>query len=118
MALTRGPAHRAASQEVKVQMKDRLPGFRSGIYDGPVSGGKLELAGQFGGNPVQMAEHRLIGFPGFLGRSEMLAGNYQHMHRGLRVDVMKGNRGFILVHDPGRQLLRHDFAKNALCHCC
>ena len=55
-ALARGPAHRAASEEVKMQMKNGLPGFGSGIHDGPVSGGQLELAGQLGGNPVQMAE--------------------------------------------------------------
>jgi hypothetical protein len=115
--LARGPAHRAAAQKVKVQMKDGLPGFRSGIDDGAVSGGEVELAGQFGGNPVQMAKHRLIGFPGFLGRCEMLSGNYQDVHRSLRIDVMKSNRGFILVHDPGRNLLGHDFAKNALGHC-
>jgi hypothetical protein len=49
----------------------------------------------------------------FIEGFEVLARDYQHMHRRLRVDVAKGHASFILVYEITRYITRDDPAKQA-----
>jgi len=106
----------AAAEYVQVQVENGLSGTGSGIHYHAVSFGDLMLASQFRSDTVQMPQHRLGGFIGFLNRGEVLSGYHQQVHRGLRIDVVKRKAGFILVDNSGRYFFRCDLTEQARRH--
>src|SRR5438874_786518 len=75
------------------------------------------LAGDLAGNGDELPEQRLVLRPRLRDRRDVLARDHQHVHRRLRVEVSKGDRLLIAVHDVGRDLAGGDAAEDALRQC-
>lgn len=98
-------------------MKHALSCMRTHIRHQPVAGFLyMELARDMRCHSKQFACQRIVLS---LQRSDipyMLLGNDEHMHRRLRIQVLKGVDLIILVHAGGRYLLLRDSAKDAILH--
>jgi hypothetical protein len=64
--LSRGPAQRAAAEQVDVEVEDGLSGARADVEDGAVSLLDIALASDLGGGQVTAADDFGIGGLGFL----------------------------------------------------
>src|SRR5258706_5010002 len=109
------PAKFAAPEQVKVQMKDTLPGIRTHVRHNTVATLiKSHIVSQFRRGSEDVSEYRpiierQIGY----GRN-MTSSNEQHMVRRLRVNILKCYNIFVLVHDFARYPTGCNLAEQAV----
>jgi len=106
------------SQQMVVKMEDDLPRVFSAVVDQTIPGFRQsQLLRRAHGRLVQFRQQRPIAFAHIVHGRDVFFGNEQQMHRRLRLNVVKAQHMFILVHDIGRQFAGDDFAENAI-HAC
>ena len=110
--------HRTSAQEMKVQMPDGLPAFLARIDDDAEAlFRKAKLLRELRHDiDMDMRDER----PVFLRQAEqtldMLLRNDEYMHGRLRLEILEGDDGIVLINRRRGNLLRRDAAKNAVCH--
>src|ERR1700730_1172508 len=87
----------AASQEMDVEMKHRLPRARTHVHHGPVSLFDVALARDLGRCQVTSTDHFGVLSLRLFQPGKMFFRNNQHMRRRLGIDVFKGKHIFVLV---------------------
>lgn len=93
MALPRGPTQPAASEEVDMEVPNRLATVPSLIHNEPVAVlVQSKLCGHTHGQTHQIAPDRGLGTGGIIGTREVPGGDDQHVHRRLRVEVVERHR--------------------------
>jgi hypothetical protein len=95
-------------------MRHRLPAAILAIDDEPIAIVQLELFGQLGSNQVQMSKEIAIRIGDIGVRRNHLAGDDEHVHRRLRVDIVKGDAKVVLISNLGRDLLFRDLQKDVV----
>jgi hypothetical protein len=91
-----------AAQEMEVEVGHGLAGRLLAIDDEPVTVGYAKIFRQLPSHQVQMAEEIAILFTDVRVGSYHLAGNDEHMHRRLRIDIPKRDAPVILVNNSRR----------------
>jgi hypothetical protein len=109
----RGPGEQAAAEQMQVQVVDSLAAVFAGIHDNAVAVAELFLAGNFRRSPQQMTEKRSFVFAGFGKRADVLARDYEDMHRRLRIDISESVTELVLKDRSRGDLLVNDLAKGA-----
>ena len=84
------------------------------VEDGAVTGQKIALRSEFGGNELELAQHCLIFLRGIVERGKVFSRTDQNMCRRLRVDIFKREYLVILVYHFRRNLLGSDVAKQTI----
>src|SRR5687768_4256082 len=106
----RRPAELASAEEMQVDVKHRLAGVRACVDDDAVAVGREPFRrGEGLGDQHQPSEHlrvRRLVQGGHVGLRD-----YEDMGRRLGVDVAKGDRVLVLVHELRRYLATHDAAE-------
>lgn len=92
-SLTRRPAESTAAQQMQMHVENRLAGRRARVHHDAMALRQAMLFSQLCRYTVQMSQETLIPLTGLCGGGEVLPGNHQQMHRGLRVDVVKRHAG-------------------------
>lgn len=114
---TRRPRHNATTEDMHVQVRNRLIGIGATIDDATISTFRDILVGgdarRSAGNLTEESGVRVgcVREP-----SHVLTRNDQHVDGRLRIRVPEGDDIRILVHDVDRKLAQRDFAKNAFGH--
>ncbi len=111
------PGHRPPTEEVRVHVPDRLPGFRAGVkHDSVAAVGDALSDGYVPGVGHKVGQQASVG-RGELGQVRVMsARNHQHVNRSLRVDIPKGNGAGISRHDRRRYPAGRDAAEQAIRH--
>lgn len=114
-SLSGRPGQRASAQDMGVSVEHRLAGAGAGIEHQAVVG-----YARVGGHPPALI-HQLVQQPVACLRHccdvrQVLAWYYQDMHGRLRAYVAERNGPLALQHPVGRQVSRHDLAKEAVWH--
>src|SRR5574337_473593 len=106
------PTEGPPTQQVKVQMVNRLPALAITIdhqAEAPIRDPDLSC------DPVrhqqEVSEQPIIGLVRIEKGREMLTGNNQDMNGGLRVNVFEGNRLLVLIDNLPRTLTIGDLTK-------
>ena len=115
--LTRRPRHRAAAEDVQVDVEHRLPGVRVAVENRPVA--PIGVTGSF--RERRTPSHDLPDKAVIIGSELVEAGDMasrddQHVRRCLRVDVLEGDDAVVLVDDGCGDLTRDDLAEQAVGH--
>src|SRR5580692_2346766 len=97
-----------------MQMKDGLARAGTVVEDRAIAVEEVTFAGEFGGNQMQLADHRLIFVRRVVQRDKMLSRDEQNVRGCLRADVLECQELRVFVNDFGRNLLRGNFAKQAV----
>ena len=102
------PRKRTASQQVEMDMKDRLPGPCAVVHHEAVVR-QAFLGRHLPRNREQMPHERFVlGFDG-IGARDGFTGHDEEMRRGSRVNIAEGTALLILIHEIRRQLFIGDF---------
>jgi hypothetical protein len=97
-----------------MQVKDRLTGTCAGIDNSAIATLAVTLlVSHFGADTKQVTKHCLISLRRFIKGFEMLARDYQHMHRRLRINVTDYYTAFVLVHNFAVDFSIDNLAKQA-----
>src|SRR5712671_6809815 len=109
--------HRAqgfrAADDVDVQMIHLLPAHTSGVDDDAKAVGRPLLARQARRHGEELAQHSLVARVAIRQRIDMFLGDDHEMHRGERMDVMKGENIGVLVDFSAGDLSPDDLAEDA-----
>src|SRR6267143_67390 len=97
-----------------MQMEYGLTGAFAAVQNGSVPIEKIPFAGELCGNKLQLPQDRLVFGRGVGQRFEMFARTNQDVRGSLRVDVFESKKIGILVHQLRWDLLRGDFAEQAV----
>lgn len=113
--LARRPGQGASTEQVDVQVEDRLPGAGADIEDGAVPLLNVALARDMGGGKVAAADDFGVVRLGFLQPREMFLRNDEYVRRRFGINVFEGENVFIFVNflrgnltpeDPTEQAIR------------
>lgn len=74
------------------------------------------LPGNIADHHPQMAQEGRIGFSETFQRRDRLAGDYQHVRRGLRIHIAESDTLIVLINDLGGYFLVGDFLKECFFH--
>ena len=100
---------------MEVQMLYALARVRAHIGDHTIAGfGHAQFLAQTGNHRVNVTQQRCVLLRQVRRGADMLFGNDQKMHRGLRIDVVEGQQSIILKQLAGRDLPCRDFAEQAI----
>jgi hypothetical protein len=110
-ALSGGPLQGAASDEVHVQMKDRLTGARADIQYGAIAVFDRAFAGDVGGGEMTASDQFGIFGCGFLEAGNMFFGDDENVSRALGMQVFEGKRVLIFVDFFGGDFAANDSAE-------
>jgi hypothetical protein len=107
---------RPPSQQVHVHMKHRLSRARTHIEHSPIAVFNRALPGNLRRRQMTLAHQ--IGVFGlrFFQAGNVFLGNDQHMSWGLWVDIVKGQRVFVLIHFLRRYLTTNNATKQTISH--
>lgn len=101
-----------------MNMKDALPRIPIAVHD------KSEASGRYPPNfrhrvcDREEMSYDVMVLLRYVQRSaDMLYGDYEHVHRSLRVDILKGNRMLVPVDYRGRRVAADDTAEDAPLDC-
>src|SRR6266849_4415276 len=97
-----------------MQMENRLAGAAAVVDDRTIAGEQTELCGQLRGEQLQLAEERLVAGLGVVQRREMFSRTNENVRGCLRIDVFKGEHVVIFIDELRGNLLRADFAEQAV----
>jgi hypothetical protein len=101
-----------AAQDVEMEMEYRLAGVASGVRNDPIAGLRQPLLFRHVGTGYQELSQEIgVLIAAVLYRCHMFFRDDKGMDRRLRVDIVKGQRAIILVHDLGRDRLLNNLAK-------
>jgi hypothetical protein len=110
------PFEFATAKQMKVQMKDGLPGMRANIGHEAIALLQIELVGQLLSDCKNMCQNRSI-LRGQIGhRGNMARWNDQKMMGSLGIDILKGHHILVLVHNIAGNLALDDLTKQAILH--
>src|SRR5688572_11168971 len=116
-ALSSGrPHHLASTEEVQMDMEDRLPGVLAVVEHEAVAARQPLLFCKLTCNVDQVSDQRLVRLLHVLDPIDRLLGNDQDVRRSLRIDVAEREAAIILVDDLGRDLAIDDLAEKSLRH--
>lgn len=102
---------------MQVKVRHRLAGLAIGVDDHPEAAfGNAQLARQARSDQMQVTEQTGILRLRLEQALHMARGDYQHMHRRLGVEVVKGDDAVILIYQVCRQFATGNLAENAFCH--
>jgi hypothetical protein len=90
-----------------------LSAFFARIHDDAISLAKALLAGDLRRHPMQVAQHRTVGFAGILHGPDMLAGNDEDVRGSLRMKVRECVARVILIDGGRRNGAFSDLAEDA-----
>jgi hypothetical protein len=107
---------RPAPEQMHVEMKHRLPGSRTHVKYGPISLLDRSLPGYFRRCQMALPDQFSIFATRLFQTCNVLLRDDQNVCRGLRIDVIKGKRVFILVHLFRRYFSTQDAAKQTISH--
>ena len=113
-ALSRRPFQRAASEQMYMQMKHRLPSFRSHVKNRAVPVLDGALARYFGCCQMAASHQFFISDGGLLQAGNVFLGNYQNVGRSLWADVFEGIDVRVLVDLLGGHIATKNTAKQAI----
>jgi len=89
---------RTTAEQVKMQMKNRLPAIAVGVDNRAIAGfGKIFFAGDFRRNQMHIAERFQMFVSRFIERCDMLARNNENVLRGLRANIVKRHADIIFI---------------------
>ena len=111
--LSRRPSESAPSEQVDVQVVDRLPAVFAVVDDDAVSLVQAARAGNLRSCSQKMTQQKPVVLLRARQRVKMLARGNQNMGRRLRVDVRKGVALLILINSGGRNCAFNNLAKQA-----
>ena len=97
-------------------MWDRLAAMGAVVDHYTEAFGEVEFLCDCSGRQEEMTEKGLVIGVSLSDTRDQFFGNDQHMDRGLRLHIMKGDAVFILVGDIGRDLAVDDFLKDGFRH--
>ena len=104
-----------SAHHMKMKVRHNLAGIFSGVSHRTVAGfGYPHRFGYVLHSSKDVAQHGGIVSVQIIHRSEVFLGNYQHMNRGLRLNVVKSQYLVIFVDLVGRYLAGDDLAENAV----
>ena len=88
-----------------MQMADALTPVPARVHDRPETGlrdalGEREVPGE----QENLTEDAAVLVPHVTERRDVLPGDHEHVHRGLRVDVPEREQPLAVVHDVGRHV--------------
>src|ERR1700691_4598063 len=112
--LSRWPTEMPSAQQVDVKVEYRLSGSRTDVQDGAVSVLDVALARNFGSGEMAAAYRFGIFRLRFLQSRKMFFGNDEHVRRGFRVDVFKGEDMLVFVDFLRWYLALNDTAEKAV----
>ncbi len=92
---------------------DGLAAVLSSIDHGAIAILQPFGAGNFRRSPMQMADQRIVLFPGVSDGGHVFAGNDEDVHRCLRIDIGESIALVILIDGFGRNASINDLAKDA-----
>jgi hypothetical protein len=99
---------------VEVQVKNRLPGIRSGVDDQTVPGLiQTGFSSQTASGEKHVTEQFIVGSFGFIHGYDMLLRDDQDVHGGNRAGILETDQGFIAIEDIGRYISGNDPAERA-----
>jgi hypothetical protein len=106
--------HPPAAYEVEVQVKNRLPGIRTGVYDQAVPGLiKTGFSSQAVSGKKHVTEQFTVGRFGFIHGYDMLLRDDQDVHGGNRAGILETDKGLIAMEDIGGNISGNDPAEGA-----
>jgi hypothetical protein len=106
--------HPPAADEVEVQVKNRLPGIRTGVDDQPVPGLiQTGFSSQAASGKKHVTEQFTVGRFGFIHGYDMFLRDDQYVHGGNRAGILETDQGFIAMEDIGRYISGNDPAEGA-----
>jgi hypothetical protein len=106
----------AASEQMHMQMKDRLAGTGANVEHCAVAVLDGLLARDFGGCQVTAANQFRVFGCSFLESVDMFFGNDEHMRRSLWVDIFEGESVFVFIDFLGRYFSADDTAEQTIIH--
>ena len=111
------PGHRPAAEYVRMDVVDGLPGLRAGVEDHAVAVVGDSLGdGNVPGVGHELGQQALIG-GGQPGQIRVMGPrDHQHVDRGLRVDIAKGDSTGTSRHNRGRNVTGGNGAEQAISH--
>ena len=95
-------------------MRHGLPAILLAIQHQSITGLKPKLSRQLLPDQEQMTQEIPVGVGRVVRCGDDLLGNNQHMHGGLRIEVMKSEALFVLVSDLGRNLFFDDLQEDVV----
>ena len=110
--LARRPTEGATTEQMYMQVIDRLPAIGAGVDDGAEAVRQPELFGHFAGDDKEMSQQRGIIILRVRQRANRSLGNDQDVRWGLSVKVTKGECQFVFVDNVRRDLSINDLLKN------
>src|SRR5512137_2052741 len=116
-ALTGRPELGAPPEEVQVHVEDELPAVLVHVYHGPPArAGHAALSCNLRGHALHLPQERVVGGGQVVQGGDVPARHHQHVHRGLRVDVVEGDDVLVFVDQFRRDLPPDDPAEEAVRH--
>ena len=114
---SRRPSQASATQQMEVQVKNRLSRFLEAVGDeaeAPI----LEslLPGDLDSRSLELPQQKRLILTCVQQRRYVLSGNNQDMCRSLGVYVVKGDQFVVLIDNLGRNLAACDLAEEAVAH--
>jgi hypothetical protein len=107
----------SSAQDVNMQVKDRLAGFRVRIDNSSVSGSvNALLSGHAPHNGHHVAEKHLVLLQAVIERNNMFSRDDQQVNRSLGVDIMKGDAVLVFIGYLRRHFMRRHTAENTSGH--
>jgi len=94
-----------------MQVEDGLPGLSAGVDHGaPVL--QAGIFGHLGGHQQEVSQQGAIGGLRFFKAGDVLARNHKQVHRGLRLDIGKGNAVLVFMDPLGWDLAAQDASED------
>lgn len=106
----------ASAEEVDVEVGDGFASVGAVVDDQSEALIEIELTRDIVCGEEEMAEDRLVLWLRFADSGDESLGDDQHMHRCLRLHVVKSDAVLILMGDFGGNFSIDDFLKNGLGH--
>src|SRR5690606_10417951 len=95
-------------EQVNMQVRHRLAGMRTVVYDEAKAIGELQLSGNHARGQEEMTEQRLVVGLGLADARDDLLGNDEQVYGRLRLDIVQDQAVLVLVLDSRRNLARDD----------
>jgi hypothetical protein len=107
----------SSAQDVNMQVKDCLAGFRVRVDNSSVSGSiNALLSGHAPRNGHQVAEKHRVLLQVIIERNNMFTRDDQHVNRSLGIDIMKYDAVLVFIGNSRRHFMRRHTAENTSGH--
>lgn len=107
----------ATAHDVKVNVKDRLPGARHAVHDGAIPAlGYFSLPGKIPGAKQHVPDQLRVGVRQVVECCDVAFRNDEKVHRRNRANILKGNQFVVFKHDLRRDLALDYLTEYTVCH--